>query len=89
MLLHKEKDLFCEIIETAAVGENKLLIAEYGLEPFDMTLQSLERTFADKVFALCDYYMNKRIKRNSRHIYDIYMLYPKPEKSGSLKKLIH
>lgn len=68
---------------------NKSLITEYELEPFVMTLQSLERTFADKIFALCDYYMNGRIKRNSRHLYDIYMLYPRLDKSESLKELIH
>lgn len=69
--------------------KNKVLIEKYGLEPFVMNLQSLERTFADKVFALCDYYMNGRIKRNSRHLYDIYMLYPKLDKSNSLNQLIH
>lgn len=69
--------------------ENETLIAEYELEPFVMALQSLERTFADKVFALCDYYMSGRIKRNSRHIYDIYMLYPQLDKRESLKELIH
>lgn len=69
--------------------ENESLIVEYGLEPFVMTLQSLERTFADKVFALCDYYMSGQIKRNSRHIYDIFMLYPQLDKNASLKKLIH
>lgn len=35
--------------------ENEEIIQEYQLEPFEMTLQSLERTFADKVFAICDY----------------------------------
>lgn len=56
--------------------ENMDVVTEYGLEPFEMTLQSIERTLADKVFALCDYYMQGRIKRHSRHIYDIYMLLP-------------
>ena len=28
-----------------------------NLEPFEMNVQSLDRTFIDKVFALCDYYM--------------------------------
>ena len=36
--------------------ENMDIVEEFGLEPFEMTLQSLERTFADKVFAICDYY---------------------------------
>jgi len=39
--------------------ENHELVEEFQLHPFEMTLQSLERTFADKVFALCDYYMLK------------------------------
>lgn len=39
-----------------------------------MNVQRLERTLADKVFALCDYYMQGKTKRYSRHMYDIYML---------------
>ena len=69
--------------------ENKELVEEYELEPFVMTLQSLERTFADKVFALCDYYLTGKIKRNSRHIYDIYMLFPKIKIDDELTALIH
>lgn len=56
--------------------ENEDLVDEFQLQPFHMNLQSLERTFADKVFAVCDYYMSGKIKRNSRHIYDLYMLLP-------------
>ena len=41
-----------------------------------MNLQSLERTYIDKVFALCDYYLQGRSKRCSRHLYDIYKLTP-------------
>ncbi|MBQ0066932.1 MAG: nucleotidyl transferase AbiEii/AbiGii toxin family protein, partial [Phascolarctobacterium sp.] len=32
---------------------------EYGLIPFEMKVQSLERTFIDKIFALCDYSMRE------------------------------
>lgn len=32
-----------------------------------MNLQSLERTYIDKVFALCDYYLQGKSKRYSRH----------------------
>lgn len=53
------------------VLDNEELIEEYGLDVFEMKLQSLERTFIDKVFALCDYYMQGKSKRYSRHIYDI------------------
>lgn len=41
-----------------------------------MKTQSLERTFVDKLFAVCDYFMNENPTRNSRHLYDIYKLYP-------------
>lgn len=48
----------------------------YKLDKFEMKLQSLERTFVDKIFALCDYYMQGKSKRYSRHLYDIYKLTP-------------
>lgn len=44
------------------------------LEPFEMKVQGLDRTLIDKVFAICDYYMQDRVKKHSRHIYDIYKL---------------
>ena len=30
---------------------------KYDLKPFEITTQSIDRTFIDKVFAICDYYM--------------------------------
>lgn len=36
----------------------------------------MTRTFIDKLFAVCDYYMNDKAVRNSRHLYDVYKLYP-------------
>ena len=68
--------------------ENMEIIREFGLEPFEMTLQSLERTFADKVFAICDYYMEGKVKRHSRHIYDLYMLLPKISLDAEYKELV-
>lgn len=47
------------------------IVAEYGLEPFNIQVQSLERTLIDKVFALGDYYLSNLTLRTSRHIYDI------------------
>lgn len=68
--------------------ENMEIIQEFGLEPFEMTIQSLERTFADKVFAICDYYMEGKVKRHSRHIYDLYMLLPKISLDAEYKELV-
>ena len=54
--------------------DNKDLIDEFQLELFEMTLQTISRTYIDKVFALCDYYMQGKSKRYSRHLYDLYKL---------------
>ena len=47
-------------------------LENFCLEPFEMKVQGLDRTLADKVFAICDYYMQGRVKKHSRHIYDIF-----------------
>lgn len=52
------------------------IISDYELKPFAMKVQSVNRTFIDKIYALCDYYMEGKTKRFSRHLYDIYKLYP-------------
>lgn len=54
--------------------ENKELVEKFGLAPFRMNVQSLSRTFIDKIFALCDYYLQGKSKRYSRHLYDLYKL---------------
>lgn len=68
--------------------ENMDIVKEFGLEPFEMTVQSLERTFADKVFAICDYYIAGNVKRHSRHIYDLYMMLPKVSLNDDYKDLV-
>ena len=50
---------------------NEEAIAQYELEPFDIRVQTLDRTLVDKVFAICDYMIDNKPERNSRHIYDI------------------
>ena len=61
----------------------------YGLSPFEMKVQRIDRTFADKVFAICDYYLQGRIKKYSRHIYDIYKLLPLVALNEDMKLLVH
>lgn len=59
------------------IGRNREDLAiQFSLNKFTMKLQSLDRTYIDKVFALCDYYIQRRSKRCSRHLYDIYKLTP-------------
>ena len=49
-------------------------IEEYSLNPFEMKVQGIDRTLADKVFAVCDYYLQAKVAKHSRHLYDIYKL---------------
>lgn len=68
--------------------DNMDFIREYELEPFIMTLQSIERTFIDKVFALCDYYIKDNVNKHSRHIYDLYKLLPQITFDDIFKQLV-
>ena len=68
-------------------GKNKYS-KKFMLDKFSMKLQSLERTYIDKVFALCDYFVEGKSKRYSRHLYDIYMLTPLMKFDDNFKLLI-
>lgn len=52
------------------------IIVQFGLESFEVTTQSLERTFVDKVFALGTHYLSDRTIRQSRHLYDLHKILP-------------
>ena len=63
------------------------------LIPFDastakMQVQSLERTFIDKVFAVCDYRLQNMQDRDSRHLYDLAKLLPEIKITSELDALI-
>ncbi len=63
------------------------LISEYGLEPFELNVQTAERTLIDKLFALGDYYLADKVTEHSRHIYDIYKLLNVVDLNDDLKAL--
>ncbi len=85
----EEKMVNCYIGEfLSEIGRGDLCRA-YGLEAFPVRTQTLERTFVDKVFAICDYFLSENETRNSRHIYDIAKLLTRVDLgSPSLKILI-
>lgn len=70
-----------------AVGNNDA-IAQYELEPFDIRVQTLDRTLVDKVFAVCDYMLDNKTERQSRHIYDLSRLLTFVTLDDNLKALI-
>jgi len=64
------------------------LIQEYQIEPFEIMTQTIERTFIDKLFALCDYHLGKDYNRHSRHLYDIHMIWTSSKMDLNLVKKI-
>ncbi len=55
---------------------------------FSMKVQSVERTFVDKVFAICDYRIQNMQDRDSRHLYDICKLISVIKLDNDLDELI-
>lgn len=58
------------------VEEAPEYVERYGVQPFVMKVQGIDRTLVDKVFAVCDYYLQGQVKKHSRYIYDICKLLP-------------
>lgn len=64
-------------------------VEEFMLQPFSMKVQGIDRTLADKIFAICDYYLQGKVQKHSRHIYDIYKLLPLVPQDEAFKNLVH
>ena len=62
-------------------------VEQYDLHPFELNVQTAERTMIDKIYALADYYLLGTTAEHSRHIYDIYKLSDIVEVNESLKEL--
>ncbi len=67
---------------------NEEAIEQYELAPFNIRVQTLDRTLVDKVFALCDYMLDNKTERQSRHIYDLSRLIALVKLDEDLKILI-
>lgn len=76
-------------IGTMMESEAPDLIKDFELEPFSMKVQGLDRTLADKIFAICDYYMQNTVQKHSRHLYDIHMLLPLVPMDENFRELMH
>ncbi len=59
------------IYDYMAAIHQQTFAEQYGLQPFPISVQTLDRTLADKLFALCDYYLTDKVAEHSRHIYDV------------------
>lgn len=70
------RDADCLLSQYLISQNRNDLISEYQLEPFSVKTQSLERTYIDKVFAICDYYLTSSWQGHSRHLYDLHKIHP-------------
>ena len=69
------------------IGDESAIEA-YEMEPFEIRVQTLDRTLVDKVFAICDYAVSNNTTGYSRHIYDLYRLLNAVALDGRLKALV-
>lgn len=63
------------------------IINEFSLEPYEVKVQSIERTFIDKLFAIGDYYLSGKVIEHSRHIYDLHKMIDNVRINESLTNL--
>ena len=83
----EEKEFSCFICDYfESIGRHDL-VEQYELEPIVLQVQSLSRTLVDKTFAICDYYLSKKCKNHSRHLYDISKLLTRVKFDESLADL--
>lgn len=83
----EERELSNYLLDALGAEEEEL-IATYDLGAFSMRVQSLNRTLIDKVFAVCDYYLQNKAHRNARHLYDIYKLTEHVEMNNDFLELV-
>lgn len=83
----EERELSNYLLDALGAEEEEL-IATYDLGAFSMRVQSLNRTLIDKVFAVCDYYLQNKAHRNARYLYDIYKLTEYVEMNNDFLKLV-
>ena len=65
---------------------DKEAIEQYEMLPFQIRVQTLERTLIDKVFALCNHYLSNDTTGLSRHIYDLSRLLTVVQLNDELKR---
>lgn len=83
-----EKHVVGSFIGKFCEGRNITLPIPFEAATVVMNVQSVERTFADKVFAVCDYKIQNMQDRDSRHLYDICKLLGVVELNQKLDVLI-
>ena len=83
-----DKHVVGSFVGRFCLERNIILPVPFEAAEVMMNVQSVERTFVDKVFAVCDYKIQNMQDRDSRHLYDICKLLQEVELNEELNKLI-
>ena len=83
-----DKHIVGSFVGRFCLERNIILPVPFEAAEVMMNVQSVERTFVDKVFAVCDYKIQNMQDRDSRHLYDICKLLREVEMNEELDKLI-
>ena len=83
-----EKHEVGSFVDKFCVDRDITLPIPFEAATVQMNVQSLKRTFVDKVFAICDYRIQDMQERDSRHLYDICKLLSQIELNNELDALI-
>ena len=83
-----EKHVVGSFVGRFCLDRNIILPIPFEAAEIMMNVQSIERTFVDKVFAVCDYKIQNMEDRDSRHLYDICKLLREVELNEELDELI-
>ena len=83
-----DKHIVGSYVGRFCLDRNIILPVPFEAAEVMMNVQSIERTFVDKVFAVCDYKIQNMQDRDSRHLYDICKLLREVELNEELDKLI-
>lgn len=83
-----DKHIVGSYVGRFCLDRNIILPVPFEAAEVMMNVQSIERTFVDKVFAVCDYKIQNMQDRDSRHLYDICKLLQEIELNEELDKLI-
>lgn len=81
----QELEINSLITDYLQVQQFSEIIKAYHLEPFPVYAQDIGRTFIDKVFAVCDYFIENNPTEHSRHLYDLSMII---DRLGNLESLV-
>lgn len=83
-----DKHVVGSFVGRFCLDRNIILPVPFEAAEVVMNVQSVERTFVDKVFAVCDYKIQNMQDRDSRHLYDICKLLREVDLNEELDKLI-